>query len=600
MLYFSFTVNYFCINMKKITFLVTATVVIISNNLLMPIAQAESSLLVVYPPNNHQTTSDKIFFIGSASSDGQVSINGIPIQRSKKGYFAPSLPLKIGDNFFKIIYKNEEINLKITRTSEMISLPNGIGFAKDSLTPIKNIARLPGELICFSAVAPPEGTVSVQLGQQTIPLFSQSETVKLPPDHAVLTAQTQPISAKNIGLYQGCTEIKESGNLGYPIFQLSLNNQIITQKGTGQIEILSPNQFEVIEVIADPGVTRTGPSTDYSRLTPLPKGTRARVTGKDGNWLRLDYGAWILKEETRIIPNTIPPQSIIRGVSSRQIQGTTEVIFPLESPVPVSVRQDDDKLILTLYNTTAQTDTINVANDPIIKRLDWQQVSPGQIEYIFTLKTAQQWGYDLRYEGTSLILSLRHPPKLSRQLEGVTILLDPGHGGSETGATGPTGYQEKQVNLVVSKLLQQELTKRGATVYITRETDQEVSLKQRVEEINKIKPTLSLSIHYNALPDGGDAMNTSGIGVFWYHPQAYDLSVFLHHYLVKTLNRPSYGVFWKNLALTRPYTTPSILLELGFMTNPDEFEWVTNTQEQEKLAQVIADGIVAWFDLHTF
>lgn len=174
-------------------------------------------------------------------------------------------------------------------------------------------------------------------------------------------------------------------------------------------------------------------------------------------------------------------------------------------------------------------------------------------------------------------------------------MLDPGHGGKETGAVGPTGYTEKEINLVISKLIKQELEQLGATVYLTRETDIDLSLPARVEMINNLKPTLSLSIHYNALPDDGDALNTDGIGVFWYHPQAHDLSVFLHNYLTKMLNRPSYGVFWNNLALTRPHSTPSILLELGFMSNPNEFEWITNTKEQRKLAKAIANGLVEWF-----
>ena len=71
--------------------------------------------------------------------------------------------------------------------------------------------------------------------------------------------------------------------------------------------------------------------------------------------------------------------------------------------------------------------------------------------------------------------------------------------------------------------------------------------------------------------------------------------MFLHQYLVDSLNRPDAGTFWNNLALTRPHTAPSILLELGFMINPDEFEWITNSIEQQKLAKAIAQGIKEWF-----
>jgi N-acetylmuramoyl-L-alanine amidase len=156
------------------------------------------------------------------------------------------------------------------------------------------------------------------------------------------------------------------------------------------------------------------------------------------------------------------------------LTAATEVIFPLQVPVPVSVQQGDRSFTLTLYNTTAQTDIIRLNDDPVISRLDWQQVAPGQLQYTFNLKSQQQWGYSLRYEGTSLVLSLRHPPRVSstqnpKSLAGIKILLDPGHGGPEdTGATGPTGYPEKNVTLIMAKLVREQLQARGATVYMTR------------------------------------------------------------------------------------------------------------------------------------
>jgi N-acetylmuramoyl-L-alanine amidase len=132
---------------------------------------------------------------------------------------------------------------------------------------------------------------------------------------------------------------------------------------------------------------------------------------------------------------------------------------------------------------------------------------------------------------------------------------------------------------------------------MTRQSEEDLFPQDRVKMINKEEPDLAISVHYNALPDNGDAMKTQGIGTFWYHPQAHSLAVFLHNYLVETLDRPSYGVFWNNLALTRPAVTPSILLELGFMINPVEFEWIVNPQEQRKLAVALADGIVEWMKI---
>ncbi|QJB44316.1 N-acetylmuramoyl-L-alanine amidase [Dolichospermum flos-aquae] len=581
--------------MKKLLGLVLFNFLVTSS-----VALAQEPLLVVFPPTNYQTSTEKIFFIGTAPPDGQVLINGKLVNRSKAGHFSPSFPLQLGENIFKVRYQNQEREIKIIRVSTQPELPQGLGFAKDSLTPAADIARLPGELICFSAVAPPQATVSVNLVNQNIALLPQPSLAQLPPNSSVLTGLNQP-NLSILTKYQGCTTVANAADLGKPQFNLQLNDQRITQTGLGKIEILAPTQLAVAEIASESGVTRTGPSTDYSRLTPLPKGTMASVTGKEGEWLRLDYGAWINSNETTIISGAVAPQTVIRSVGYRQLAEATEMRFPLESAVPVSVEQGNNSFILTLYNTTAQTDTIRLDDDPLISRLDWQQVSPTQIKYTFNLKNLQQWGYKLRYDNTTLVLTLRHPPQLKNSkrlpLSGIKIVLDPGHGGKESGASGPTGYLEKDVNLIISQLLRDELVKRGAKVVMTREDDRDVSLVERQEIINKEEPAIALSIHHNSLPDNGDAEKTKGFGTFWYHPQSHSLAVFLQNYVVKKLGKPSYGVFWNNLALTRPSAAPAVLLELGFMSSPYEFEEIVNPQAQKKMANILADGITKWFKI---
>ncbi|EAZ93619.1 N-acetylmuramoyl-L-alanine amidase [Crocosphaera chwakensis] len=562
-------------------------------------ANAQQALYLAYPPQNHKTTSDKIFLIGTASPQGKITVNGQTIQRSNQGHFAPSFPLKLGVNRFVIRHNNKTINVTVTRNSITPNIPQSGGFADNSLIPKQSISALPNTPVCFSAIASPNAQVSVNIANQTIPLFPQPDLVELPANSAILTDSNEPI-INSITQYQGCTKFNTIGNLGTPNFQLKLNNKTIAQRGEGSVNIINPDQLKIVEIVVDAGVTRTGPSTNHSRLTPLPKGTIVSVIGQEGDWLKLDYGAWIKENETRTLPNLSSAKATIRSAKFDKNNEETKITFPLTLPVPVSINQMGNKVTLTLYNTTAETDTIRLEYDPLVKSFYWQQVSPDKIEYYLELNPDQQWGYDLNYEGTNLVFTLRHPPKIESQnsqpLKNIKILLDPGHGGDEWGAKGPNGYPEKSVNLVVSTLLKQELLKRGATVYMTRETDKDVSLQDRVTMINKVKPDIALSVHYNALPDNGDAINTAGIGMFWYHPQAEDLSKFLHDYLVEKANRPSYGVFWNNLALTRPHITPSVLLELGFMINPTEFEWITDAQQQKNLAATLANGITEWFN----
>ncbi|NEQ45546.1 MAG: N-acetylmuramoyl-L-alanine amidase [Leptolyngbya sp. SIOISBB] len=560
------------------------------------IADTDDALFLAYPPATHQTVSDRIFLIGTADPNQPVLVNGEPIlDRSESGHFAPTIPLALGENMITLTQNDETLTIIVTRLSATPTVPSDSWFIPDSLVPQVDIARPAGELTCFGLQAIPNAEIAVTWADQTIALAPQTAAVTLPPNSAVLTSQNEPVPLAAT-VYEGCTMIPAAGDLGQPIYRLQGATGPQTAIAPGQINRLAKTDLQVAEVTVESGIARTGPSTNYSRITPLPQGTRAAITATEGDWLRLDYGGWIRTAETTITAATAPPRSIMRSVTSEQIPGWTEVRFPLQTPVPIAIDQTADTLTLTLHNTTPQTDTIYFDVDPVVQRLDWQPVLPDRAQFRFQFRTSQQWGYKVRYEGTTLVLSLRHPPELENDaLAGATILLDPGHGSeNDLGARGPNGYPEKDVNLVVSQLLRDELEVRGATVVMTREGDDDLFPRDRVDIINEVEPTLALSVHYNALPDAGDAINTAGIGMFWYHAQAHDLSEFLHDTLVQELDRPSYGVYWNNLALTRPTVTPSVLLELGFMINPDEFEWITDSNAQAELAEGLAEAIAQW------
>ncbi|HEY9703009.1 MAG TPA: SH3 domain-containing protein, partial [Allocoleopsis sp.] len=432
--------------MKKfiLLFIVSLTVMMAS------IVNAQQGLYISFPDNNYTATTEKISLIGSAPPDGQVLINNQVIPRSKKGYFAYQITLNLGENNIIVKYEKQEKIIKIIRKNTVNVAPKD-DFASDSLTPGQDVARLPNELMCFSAIAPTNAQVSVRIAEKTIPLTKEEETVSLPPNLSALTQTNEPIATTGIGKYLGCTALAMARDYNYPLFQLAIsdiNGQKITKSvpGKGKIKILSPDKLEIAEVKENNGIARTGPSTDYSRLTPLPKGTKASITGKEGDWLRLDYGGWINSKEVKIYPPSVPPQTIIRSIIAKQVEDATEIFFPLQVPVPMIAQQGENQLVLTLYNTTAQTDIIKLNPDPIINRIDWKQLAPGMVQYTLTLKGQQQWGYKVEYRGKNLVLIVRHSPLKNRvnkqTLEGIKILIDPGHGGKEPGASGPTGYLE--------------------------------------------------------------------------------------------------------------------------------------------------------------
>jgi N-acetylmuramoyl-L-alanine amidase len=570
---------------------------------------ASKSLYVSYPPADYQTAADRVFVIGSAPSEGKVSINKTPIPRSQKGHFASVFNLKVGKNTFDINYQGQSKTIVVTRAAATKANAPNNNFVANSLEPQGDMARMPGELVCFGANAPAKSKVQVNVAGQDIKLQEQTNNIDLPDNKAALIDNNQPQAMYGAGQYLGCAIASAAADLGNPTYKMAVGNPATTvsQTAPGKVQILSPTNLDIAEVKVEGGITRTGASSDFSRLTPLPKGTKAAITarqtgnnnGKQANWVRLDYGGWILAEQVNITSGiAVPPRTIVKSVTSKDREGATDVVFPLQVAVPVTLEQGTNTVTLTLYNTTAQTDIIRFNDNPVVSRLDWKQTSPGVVQYTFNLKSKQQWGYKLRYQGSSLVLSLRHPPKLNKDnldkpLTGTKILLDPGHGGKDSGAVGPNGYTEKDANLYAAKLLANELAMRGAAVYLSREADKFIELSDRQTIIDNLEPTLALSVHHNSLPDGGNP-DTKGFSTFWYHGQAQSLAMYLHNYVVKDTGRPSYGVFWDNLALARPASAPSVLLEWGFMSNPSEFEQIADPQEQQKMAKSIADGITKW------
>lgn len=154
-------------------------------------------------------------------------------------------------------------------------------------------------------------------------------------------------------------------------------------------------------------------------------------------------------------------------------------------------------------------------------------------------------------------------------LTGVTVLLDPGHGGTDPGAVGPTGLKESETNLRVARYLRDLLKADGAKVEMTREKDVALTLGERVEMAKKIMPDLFVSIHHNASLSP-TKKNRSEI---YYNAMDQGLSHLAGQRMIKELE--SYGFGEESLFIPggffvlRNNPSPSVLTEGSFITIPD-------------------------------
>jgi N-acetylmuramoyl-L-alanine amidase len=154
---------------------------------------------------------------------------------------------------------------------------------------------------------------------------------------------------------------------------------------------------------------------------------------------------------------------------------------------------------------------------------------------------------------------------------------------------GPTGVPEKALNLSLALLLAEALRTKGIQCALTRETDREVSLAERGEQTEALNADLVISLHHNALPDGRDPLKARGASCYYYHPFSKTLAQSLQAALAEEI--PNYGLFYDSLYMTRIPQCLAVLVEVGFMTHPEEYECLLETSFQEKIAKMLCHSI---------
>ena len=185
---------------------------------------------------------------------------------------------------------------------------------------------------------------------------------------------------------------------------------------------------------------------------------------------------------------------------------------------------------------------------------------------------------------------------------GPLILVDAGHGGTDPGMIGVGGLEEKGINLSVSLLLRDTLEKSGYSVIMTRDEDKGLydssaankkaqDMQRRIAMIREHAPVLSVSIHQNSYQDSG----VHGPQVFYYEGSvegkklAEAVQSSLNHQL--EVDRPRDVKGNASYYLLKRSSGTLVIVECGFLTNPEEAQKLQKKEYQQKVAAAVSEGI---------
>lgn len=182
------------------------------------------------------------------------------------------------------------------------------------------------------------------------------------------------------------------------------------------------------------------------------------------------------------------------------------------------------------------------------------------------------------------------------------ITIDPGHGGSDSGAVGPNGYTEKEGAFVISQKVASILNQSGAKVVMTRDSDVDVygpnasarnELQARVDVGNNANSDIFVSIHCNAFVNPA----ANGTQTFYYGSsyQGQRLAQNIQEKMIEANGLRDRGISTCNFYVVKHSYMPAVLIETAFITNYDEEALLSDDEWQTIMAKAIAEGINEYF-----
>lgn len=341
--------------------------------------------------------------------------------------------------------------------------------------------------------------------------------------------------------------------------------------------------------------------------------SRARVAQFDPRTVRVVVETTVGKDNYKIFPLTggpvpgrvvldfgrVGPDSAGATIALPDVKAPSKPAAPQTKPTKPRTPQTKPQAPQTKPVETKPAETKPVETKPVETKPEEQQ-TPQDAE-----QAAQETAADTPGEQPATESSTDAGIAAITGLAGHSITIDAGHGGNDSGAIGPTGVTEKSVTLRVALALQKLLTSEGATVYMTRTTDTEVSpkgaaasdieeLQARCDVANRHNSDIFISIHMDSFTNGA-AKGTTGYYYALGSKKSRDLADKVRAGVIDQIGTPSRGTQSCNFYVVKHTDMPATLVEVAFISNPTEEKLMNSEDGVQKAAQGIADGIADFF-----
>jgi N-acetylmuramoyl-L-alanine amidase len=576
----------------------------------------QPNLTITYPkPGAMVFASDSVFVLGKVEpAQAGLWIDSARVPVYPNGAFLVMLPLDSACVVFnfRVIFANDTLfkSLPVRVAPALISCRRDtLVYDSGFIFPRDNLVLRAGDLLQVAVKGTPGCRAQFYVPEVIAPVALD----ELPASRRYFWQDSpvggaQPVKSRGVaGVYSGTYRIKPTDFCQNSPIKIRLIKNLqdtleFFTPGTLSLDTLKtplPAQIPLLlantQKIAEIGTTYLLPERSKTGLTGQagPK-YRVALSAEDQVWLKIDS------------LNFLPPQTnlnygTIFSVQVNQTAAYSTISVRLKEPVPVQVQQLNQpaRFLVTFFGVKSNLQQINqLRNLSEIKSIKWNPTSGTRQELLIEMTHPQIWGYRSYFDKNQFTLEIKNQPDFAAppfsSLKDRVITLDPGHN-PDSGAVGPTGVLEKDVNLQVCLRLKKRLEKKGALVVLTREHEQGVALLTRPLLAAFVNADVLISLHFNSLPDGVNPYRNHGTSTYYYQPMSYPLALTLHEGLLEHLKLPDFGLFNRSLALTRPTEMLAVLLEPAFLIHPEEELKIQTPAFQDSIAAAVTQSLEKFF-----
>lgn len=557
------------------------------------------ALEISSPVDGSVVAYDYTYVLGSSDPAYPLTLDGMPVSRTKDGYFSLYLPLDEETNTFTFSQNGLDTLYTIRTKSESTteSLPASTDdYVISAVTPSYDYMSAGDEYLTVTAMAPAGSKVTVTLSDRTVRL----EQKTFPEGKG----EGKYLTARYVGsIYLPKAADGKLTGLGNVVFTATKGEEKATAHG-GKVRLLMNSDLYAVEVICENSDLKI--ATDswfYDDYTSASVGMRDYAVSQSSGYYKLRMGGYIKAENVKVLDiGTVIKTGVMSSVDMSVTEKETTFSFDMGENLPMNGFVEDGEFVFCFYNMDCESAMLpELVENPLFSEIRGEvSARAGAYRYYLKLKDPDNfYGFEFRYDNGCVKVVFRNPQTLAAgdlPLVGKTIVVDAGHGGRDIGAVGPRAdYTEADMNLDIALSLAEKLRALGADVILTRDEDETVEVMDRVAMLDEIRPDLSISVHQNSMLYNADVTKIRGLVGLYFADSGSLLTKCVSSSLSDALNRYERTPTSQRLALVRNPKFPSTLIEVGFITCVEEYDKMYGASAIDLAAEGLADGILDYY-----